>query len=757
MKKKIIALIMAGIMCIPFAGCGKENKKVEKTDKYNAVQQAVIEHAVADIVVTDEAIYGIYNDIGENTDEFELKNGIIKYDIASKKVSEKEIDTSSYIDIIYKNNEEQLVIRGVKYVEDENAEPSLDVEKEVIYCNMQYIYDKELNQLSESQSDPIIESNDDTSMEDMETDTIVTKEQITVSINVNMMNENYSIKIKDKDGNEKSEIKLDNMADGLYYLDGGMVLCGIWENENQYLYEIDINNGKLGKQIADISKYYINRAYKGKDNKMMFASGTNLFEVDCDTGKIHKILNFIDCDIDADNVNYILYLSDGTLCVILADNNYTSTEIDYLYKRDENEKQKTELTVGVLYLDNRLKEKVISYNKSHNDVRFKIKEYYGEDEEDYDKAISKFNSDIASGNCPDIIDFGSSMVSMQQYIEKDLIEDLTPYFDKDEEINIEDFVQSVVETYKVNGKLYGLPEGFMVDGFYGATSVVGDNIGWTLDEFLQIVNKFEKGTEITSYMTREGIIELLCNCNMSEYVDWSKGECYFDKEDFVKILELSSNYISSEEFFENIEEDDVSEVTKIRNKQQILFNANIADCDDYMVAKEIFGEDITFKGYPSSEGNGTTVSSSGGSLLAISSKSKYKDEAWEFIRQSYFPLGENDDMYGLPIRQKDLDALLEKAKTPVKYIDENGNEQVESFNSSWLFEDVEINVPYPTDKDIAEIKEIINSIDTLSDSNEKIMEMINEEAEAFYKGQKSAEEVAKIIQSRVSVYVKENR
>ena len=742
-------------MCIPFAGCGKENKKAEKTDKYNAVQQAVIEHSIGDIVATDEAIYGIYNDFDEDTNE--LKNGIFKYDIASKKVSEEEMDKSVYIDIIYKNSEEQLVIRGVKYVEDENAEPALDGEKEVIYCNMQYIYDKELNQLSKSQSDPIIESNEDISMEGMETDTIVTKEQITVSINVNMMNENYSIKIKDKDGNEKSEIKLDNMADGLFYLDSGMVLCGIWENEQQYLYEIDINSGKLGKQIADISKYYIDRAYKGKDNKMMFASGTNLFELDCNTGKIQKILNFIDCDINADNINYILYLSDGTLCVLTQDNNWTSTEIDYLYKQDENEKQKTELTIGVLYLDNRLKEKVISYNKSHDDVRFKIKEYYGEDEEDYDKAISKFNSDIASGNCPDIIDFGSSMVDMHQYIEKGLIEDLTPYFDKDEEINIEDFVQSVVETYKVNGKLYGLPEGFMIEGFYGAASVVGDKIGWTLDEFLQIVNKFEKGTEITSYMTREGIMELLCNCNMSEYVDWSKGECYFDKEDFVKILELSSNYISSEEYFKNIEEDDVSEVTKIRNKQQILFNADIADCGDYMVAKEIFGEDITFKGYPSSEGNGTAVFSSGGSLLAISSKSKYKDEAWEFVRQLYFPLEENDDMYGLPIRQKDLDALLEKAKTPVKYIDENGNEQVESISSSWLFEDVEINVPYPTDEDIAEIKEIINSVDTLSDSNEKIMEMINEEAEAFYKGQKSAEEVAKIIQSRVSVYVKENR
>ena len=35
--------------------------------------------------------------------------------------------------------------------------------------------------------------------------------------------------------------------------------------------------------------------------------------------------------------------------------------------------------------------------------------------------------------------------------------------------------------------------------------------------------------------------------------------------------------------------------------------------------------------------------------------------------------------------------------------------------------------------------------------------MITEEAEAFFKGQKTAKEVADIIQSRISMYVKENK
>ncbi len=41
--------------------------------------------------------------------------------------------------------------------------------------------------------------------------------------------------------------------------------------------------------------------------------------------------------------------------------------------------------------------------------------------------------------------------------------------------------------------------------------------------------------------------------------------------------------------------------------------------------------------------------------------------------------------------------------------------------------------------------------------NDEITNIITEEAEAFFKGQKSVADVAGVIQSRVQVYVNENR
>ena len=79
------------------------------------------------------------------------------------------------------------------------------------------------------------------------------------------------------------------------------------------------------------------------------------------------------------------------------------------------------------------------------------------------------------------------------------------------------------------------------------------------------------------------------------------------------------------------------------------------------------------------------------------------------------------------------------------------------YSTVWSFDGLDIYVPVPTDEDIAKVKEIINAADTSCNYEEEIYSMVLEEAEAFFSGQKSAKEVADIIQSRVSIYVKENR
>ena len=58
--------------------------------------------------------------------------------------------------------------------------------------------------------------------------------------------------------------------------------------------------------------------------------------------------------------------------------------------------------------------------------------------------------------------------------------------------------------------------------------------------------------------------------------------------------------------------------------------------------------------------------------------------------------------------------------------------------------------------DVRKIYDYVLSIKTLNNGNYEVENIIKEEASAFFSGQKTAEEVAELIQNRVTTYLNEN-
>ena len=56
-----------------------------------------------------------------------------------------------------------------------------------------------------------------------------------------------------------------------------------------------------------------------------------------------------------------------------------------------------------------------------------------------------------------------------------------------------------------------------------------------------------------------------------------------------------------------------------------------------------------------------------------------------------------------------------------------------------------------------QLVDFIYSVNNKVFHNEDIVNIVTEEAEAFFKGQKSAKEVTELIQNRVQLYINENR
>ncbi|MNW02119.1 hypothetical protein D3C71_1978580 [compost metagenome] len=60
-----------------------------------------------------------------------------------------------------------------------------------------------------------------------------------------------------------------------------------------------------------------------------------------------------------------------------------------------------------------------------------------------------------------------------------------------------------------------------------------------------------------------------------------------------------------------------------------------------------------------------------------------------------------------------------------------------------------------TDRHYDELKQLIQSASSLAKADDKMLSMIEEESKTYFSGQKSAEEVAKLIQNRVTTYLNE--
>lgn len=88
-------------------------------------------------------------------------------------------------------------------------------------------------------------------------------------------------------------------------------------------------------------------------------------------------------------------------------------------------------------------------------------------------------------------------------------------------------------------------------------------------------------------------------------------------------------------------------------------------------------------------------------------------------------------------------------------LDENGNKIKES-RGGWSSEDFTMNYYGATQEDVDNLKALIEVAKPISNNDQKIMEIVKEEAAPYFEGQKGLDDVVNIIQSRVSIYLSEN-
>jgi ABC-type glycerol-3-phosphate transport system substrate-binding protein len=741
--KKLFTLSMAVVLSVPLVSCGGNQEvstsgKAKKDYVYVPEYQEMTDKSdINNVVISNNTIYYTGGNYDQATDTY------IMY-IKSMEIGSTE---GTNIPIELTNNDS---ITGFMADKDGNLILVLNTyvpgETEEDYTQSYTLkkYDKDGNEIFSSDLTQLIVT---------ENSSYIQYVTLDGEGNIYLSNGESKIWVLDGQGNQLCTIDVKNYMQGFGTSKEGKVIAAVYDNEKMIFQEVDLTNKSLGSVYDNIPVSNGNyNIMKGINKGCMVSSGNSLYEYDFDTKKSEELLNWIDCDMNCDSISAFAPLEDGRILAITRDysGENSTTELVYLTKKPSSEvKEKTILTLGTMYMGSNVRSEIIKFNKTNEKYRIHVNEY-GND--DYEAGLALLNSDIVSGKAPDIIDL--SMGNIEQYIEKGILEDLYPYLDKDTVIKKDDYVENILKAYDRDGKLYAIQPSFGISTIIGKTSDVGEKMGWTLDDLMKLVQSKPAGTEIFDYASKESVLSNLCTYGMDEFVDWKTGKCSFDSEAFIKILEFANTFKSDSEIVSD--ENAPSTPEKIQKGQLLLVNQNISDMQSYQVYDAMFGEPITFIGYPTESGTGSAITN-GEVLLGISSKSKNKDAAWSFVKMfltSEYQNGTN--IWNFPIMKSALQAKFDAAMTPEYTQDESGN-QVKQIKTSWGYNDFNVDIYEATQEQVDAVMKLINSVDSVFQYDNNMYTIISEETAPYFAGQKNAKEVADVIQSRIQIYVNENR
>lgn len=739
--KKALCIILALSMVIP-TGCGKK-KPEEKMNKDTVYSETEIEiNLPKDFQINQMSGSGdklVFSGYEYNETDYTSIPAWCVADQDGGNLVYNRIDGQGWIDRVMVLSDGNVAMLRSDYFED-NSDP-----ENYIYENYYYltIFDNSGKKISE------VDLSEELGV-DWVNGILETKDK-------NIMLAYYGgFAIFDVNCNLKTKKQTDYSDYGNFItMKDGSVITSKWGETGIKYVKFDINTFTEGEEVPftfNVDRYSI----IGVSDKYDFilSCDTGLFGYNQGDAEPTELMNYINSNVSTSYFNNMIALANGDFIGIYYD--WTTDEgaikvCRYTKVDPSTVPDKQVVTLGCMWISDDIRKAVIDYNKKSDSVHIEIKDYsMYETQENWNAGTEKFNTDIASGQGPDIV-FSSYATSVSNYSSKGLFLDLTKYIENDPEINKDDIFPNLLEAASYNGKIYEIIPSFYIQTLAAKTSKMNGKTSWTFDEFINTFDSLPEGTSMLGkYTVRESILSSILSVDSEEFVDSKKAKCNLDSESFIKVLELAKRYPKEldDSVWENY--DYMEEMMSYKNDKVLLSEYTISDIRGYNdLVRNTFGEDVTFIGYPTASGNGSALYYY--NSYGISSKCNNPDAAWDFVRTYLTPEYQSTIEYGIPASMSRFDEMGLKAQEPEENI--YMGDMVYAVDEIYPMEATEPITP----ENVAKLKDFILSVDKVQHYPEDVMSIILEEAEPFFEGQKSAEEVVKIMQSRVSIFLSEKQ
>lgn len=476
-------------------------------------------------------------------------------------------------------------------------------------------------------------------------------------------------------------------------------------------------------------------------------------ELDCEIKSISSFANTIDksnlymvtsegilkYSVADTKISYIMKWADSEISEVTSDSDvfltdcgnlvWTSFDKTFVYREADEEtagkmKDKEIITIACDETKDFINRAVAEFNRTNSGFRIEINDYSKFNQNYTDSAsFDKLNLDIASGKIPDIV-IGGNSIDTVHFSRMGMFADLNKYFEKDSELNKDDFFTGITDLFSADGKLYRLPLSIYLNAAICREGLPGKENSWTFDEFFSADNLF--------YLTsREDMVRYLITENLEEYIDFSGMACHFDDIYFSKLLTyIKENTESEEEITETLSSETAYSEYRSRFSEG-LCNAelcNIEYADKLTEYSEL--SSFTLRGMPSvSENIYPAVSSD--NFICISEHSEHKDEVWKFIKlimsEKYQDtIGENQKhIFRFSIRKDSFDKMISECSEEI------------------------------TADAAGKLKKAVESSNRAALSDSHITGIINEQTSLFFSDAQTIYETVNNIQNQVRTYLME--
>ena len=589
----------------------------------------------------------------------------------------------------------------------------------------------------------------------------------------------------------------------------GRIIANVYKyNPNDYtgsisLMEVDPAAGKL-TELAPLGANGYGNLYGGPGDTLIIGKPTGIDSYDLTTNTRTEVLNWLNCDMNANYVQNVVPLSDGRF--LITEQNWrrdNSMKLAYMTPVGESV-EKYIIHFAALYLDENLTNSIISYNKQNDMFRIVFDDYsVYNTEEDYEAGLKQLNQEIISGKIPDI--FSMDGLPYDVYASKGLLLDLKARLENDPDLRMADFLENVFKALERDGKIYSIIPAFTLQTLAAKESLVGKTSGWTMED-LQKVIRANPQAAVFSETTRENALRILLEENMDAFIDPETGACSFNSPEFVQLLELVKTFPETIDWDKLYNDDPTyweKQQGQYREGRTLLMNFYLSSYTNIRDLYYQFDSDCTFIGFPGAKGSGAVIAPN--MEIGISGRTKLDDQCWDFLRYLLSQEYQSDlGDWCFPVRLEALEALETRAMTEegsgyVVYnsvsgggmavyetetaADEadtpdpaEGTEDGEATSGVLVPEesaspgDLEPEEPVapdpgyedwwskPITQEMADkVTDVVKGAVQIYRQQTEVMAIIQEEAGAFFAGQKTAQAVADTIQSRVYLYVMESR